>query len=107
MANEKAKPVKELRMGKIKAAIWANDTEYGVRHNVTFTRLYKTDKGWESTASFGRDDLPLLVKVANQAHDWLFSEATAPTASQNGTPRAVPASRYDSSQETPMEEIPF
>ena len=81
----KVKPVKELRMGRIKAAIWANDTESGVRHNVTFTRLFKTEDGWEYSASFGRDDLPLLVKVADQAHDWIFSDGSAPVAERPDT----------------------
>lgn len=38
----KAKPVHEVRLGRIKAAIWANETENGVRHNVTISRLYKS-----------------------------------------------------------------
>lgn len=64
----KARPVTEVRCGHIKAAIWKNETEAGVRHNVTFHRLYRDDKGWKSSDSFGRDDLLLLAKVADLAH---------------------------------------
>ena len=42
--------------------IWKNNTEAGVRYNVTFTRLYKQGDQWASTESFGRDDLLLLAK---------------------------------------------
>ena len=62
----KQKPVHEVRLGRIKAAIWENDTQNGTRHNVTFTRLYKDGEQWKDSTSFGRDDLPLLAKVADK-----------------------------------------
>jgi hypothetical protein len=63
------KPVEEVRIGSVKAAIWKNETESGPRFNVTFQRLYRDgDNGWRSTDSFGRDDLLVLAKVADQAH---------------------------------------
>jgi hypothetical protein len=72
MAQEK--PVHEVRLGKIKAAIWLNQTDNGNRYNVTFSRIYKTDGGWESSTSFGRDELPLLAKVADMAHTWTYQQ---------------------------------
>jgi hypothetical protein len=68
------KPVHEIRLGAIKAAIWANDTQNGVRHNATFQRLYKDGDEWRTSDSFGRDDLPLVAKVADMAHTWIFQE---------------------------------
>jgi hypothetical protein len=68
----KEKPVHEVRMGSIKGAIWKNDTQNGVRFNVTFTRLYKDGDDWKSSDSYGRDDLLLLGKVADKAHSWIF-----------------------------------
>jgi hypothetical protein len=70
----KTKPVQEVRLGSIKAAVWKNDTSNGVRYNVTFSRLYKDGNDWKSTDSFGRDDLLALAKVADQAHSWIFHE---------------------------------
>ena len=61
-------------MGAIKAAIWKNDTQSGVRYNVTFSRLYKDGDEWKSTDSFGRDDLLVLAKVADHAHSWIFAQ---------------------------------
>ena len=67
--QNKSKPVEEIRIGSIKAAIWKNSGESGSRFNVTFQRLYRTEDGkWLSTPSFGRDDLLVLQKVANEAH---------------------------------------
>lgn len=68
MSTQSNKPVAELRLSLCKATIWANETPSGVRHNVTFTRLYRKDDQWRETSSFGRDDLLLLAKLADMAH---------------------------------------
>jgi hypothetical protein len=72
--TQKVRPVHEVRLGRIKAAIWANQTESGVRHNVTVMRIYKDGNDWKTTDSFGRDDLPLVAKVADLAHTWIFQQ---------------------------------
>jgi hypothetical protein len=42
---------------------------------VTFTRLYKDESDqWKDSTSFGRDDLPLLAKLADQVHSWIFEQ---------------------------------
>ena len=88
MAN---RPVQEIRLGRVKAAIWENETEKGsgptatvTRHNVTVARLYKDGDDWKTTDSFGRDDLPLLAKVVDLAHTWIF------TKTQDGITQSVP-----------------
>ena len=70
MANQK--PVDEIRTGRVKATIWRNGTDEQPRHNVTFGRLYKEADQWKTTQSFGRNDLLVLAKVADQAHSRLF-----------------------------------
>ena len=76
------KPVAEVRVGAVKAAIWPNQTESGVvRHNVTFSRIYKDAEGnWKSTPSFGRDDLLVVAKVADMAHTKIFEVANGHSA---------------------------
>ena len=39
------------------------------------SRLYKDGTQWKDSASFGRDDLPLVIKVADQAHNWIFNQS--------------------------------
>ena len=69
---EKKKPVHEIRLGKVRAAIWQNETNDGsIRHSVTFSRLYKEGEQWRDSASFGRQELLLLIKVADQVHTFL------------------------------------
>lgn len=73
MANQKNKPV-EFKLGPVKALVWANETSSGIRHSVTFVRIYRKDDQWQETSSFGRNDLPLLEKVASRAHDYIFQQ---------------------------------
>lgn len=64
------KPVRNLRLGRLKAAIWANPNGDGrTFYNVTFSRTYRDEAGsYHDTDSFGRDDLLPLGKLADQAH---------------------------------------
>ena len=75
--QEKAKPVHEVRYGAIKAAIWRNETENGIRYNTTFSRLYKSGEQWETTESFGRDDLLLLSLMVQWSFEWIINQPSA------------------------------
>ena len=76
-ANTTRRPVHEVRMGRIKAAIWENKTDQGTRHNVSITRIYKDGNAWKESTSFGRDDLPLVIKIADAAHVWIYANGTS------------------------------
>ena len=71
----KDKPIHEVRMGMIKAAVWKNDTQNGVLYKATFSRIYRDGNEWKTTESFGRDDLLVLAKVADQAHSWIHMQS--------------------------------
>ncbi len=71
MAN---RPIHEIRLGKVKAAIWRNETDSGIRYSVAIVRIFRTDNGWESSPSFGRDELPLVAKVADRVHSWIYEQ---------------------------------
>ena len=73
----KKRPVHEIRLGRIKAAIWENETENGAHHNVTLSRIYRQDDKWKDTSSLGRDDLLVAGKVLDQAHSWIMLDAHA------------------------------
>jgi hypothetical protein len=78
----KNKPVHEIRLGRMLAAVWQNETEAGPRRSVTFTRLYKDGEQWKDSASFGREDLLLLAKLADAVHTWLYQSAADPQPSE-------------------------
>ena len=68
-------PIQVIRMGYVKASIWKNETKSGVRHAVTVCRLFKNGDVWQESTRFGRDDLPLVSKVTELAHEWIFFQS--------------------------------
>jgi hypothetical protein len=67
------KPVNTIRLGRVKAVIWTNQTEKGPRSSVQIARLYRDGEEWKETHSFNRDDLLLVAKVADLAHSWIHA----------------------------------
>lgn len=65
-----------MRMGRIVGAIWKHTQDDGkVWFNVTFSRIYKdSQNNWARSDSFGKNDLPLLAKIADQCHTWMYVE---------------------------------
>lgn len=77
-------PIKTFRLGRIKAAVWENEAEQKKFFNVTFARTYLDDaKQYRDTDSFGRDDLPLVAKLADQAHTFIFARLAELKAEQS------------------------
>lgn len=73
MVKNNNPPVHEVRLGRVKGLVWENETRNGVRFSVTIVRLYKDEEKWLESNSFDRDDLPLVVKVADQLHTFIFN----------------------------------
>jgi hypothetical protein len=66
--REPNRPVHTIRLGRVSAAIWRNETEHGLRFSVTAERLYRDqDDRWQSTRSFRPGDLPTLIQVLQLA----------------------------------------
>jgi hypothetical protein len=84
--SQKLKPAHEIRLGRIRAAIWANQADNReVWFNVTVSRLYKDGEQWKDTTAFGRDDLPIVAKVADMAYAWIWGqEAVSSRGSAHG-----------------------
>ncbi|PTY03663.1 hypothetical protein DB347_20740 [Opitutaceae bacterium EW11] len=66
------KPAHSIRIGRIQAAIWGNETSEGKTfYSVTITRTYRDGEKLANSDSFGRDDLLVVAKVADLAHSWV------------------------------------
>ena len=66
-------------MGRIKAAIWENGTPDKKFYSVTFSRTYVDEaKAFHDSDSFGREDLPLVEKLADRAHAFIFERLSGP-----------------------------
>lgn len=80
------KPI-TFKVGRVRAAVWTNESEKGRWHSVSFSRLYKDKDGnWQDATRFSREDLPLLIKAADQAHTYLYQgQAGGETADEEWT----------------------
>jgi hypothetical protein len=74
----KNKPAHEVKLGRVKVVVWANETDGGVRHNVTVRRLFKREGSatWEQSDSLGREDLPLAMEALRQAWVWIYAQGS-------------------------------
>jgi len=81
--TKSSRPKHEIRLGRIRAAIWENDTKNGTQFNVTVSRLYKDGDTWKDSTSFGRDDLPLVAKVMDLCHSWIYGTKDSANTSAN------------------------
>ncbi|MEK6703198.1 MAG: hypothetical protein AABZ53_13110 [Planctomycetota bacterium] len=97
--TEKPKPIHTLRLGPIQAAIWSNPGQHGPFYNVTIDRRFKDAQDqWQSSGSFGRDDLLIVAKVADAAHTYICERQASDRSAQDGngheptgSPSAAPA----------------
>ena len=74
--SDVVRPVHEIRLGRIKAAVWANPSDNGVWHTVTIMKLYRAESTseWRTSHSFGRDELLIVAEAARQAAVWIFNK---------------------------------
>jgi hypothetical protein len=61
-------PVHTICYGRIKAAIWKNQTNKGDVYNVTVTRSFRDGDGWHDSQNFSYDDLMIGAKLLYDAH---------------------------------------
>ncbi len=78
MKTSKTQPIHEIRLGRVKAAVWRNTNANDLHYNVTFSRIFRDGETWKTSHSFGPDDLLLLAKVADQAHSWIHAQVQEP-----------------------------
>lgn len=72
--SSSSRPTHEIKLGRIRASIWLNESERRDSwFNVSINRLYRDGNEWKTTTSFGRDDLPLVVKAAEMAYAWIWN----------------------------------
>jgi hypothetical protein len=70
----KTRPVHELQLGNIKAAIWRHAVDGALRYEVTFSRF--DNDGRIDSDSFRREDLRVLAKVSDMALNWICDQGS-------------------------------
>jgi hypothetical protein len=72
--EKKSVPVHVVKLGKVQASIWRNETKHGPRFNVTACRLYLENGEWKRSDSFGRDELLAASRALQVAYDWIWTQ---------------------------------
>jgi len=67
-------PAHKVKIGLITATIWKNESFY----SVDISRSFKNNEGsWQSTTSFGHNDLLNLSKCVERAEIWVARQSNA------------------------------
>ena len=69
-------PVHEIRRGLIKVKIWRKCVHNRLFHTIAVTRLFRNGDLWKESSLFGRDDIPLLRLVLDEAHLWIHQQSS-------------------------------
>lgn len=75
MANNK--PVHQIRLNVIRAAIWLNESDKTGESwfTVTVSRSYRDKEQFKDTTTFRRDDLPIVGKALEMAYAWIWEQS--------------------------------
>lgn len=81
--EKKTMPVYVVKLGKVQASIWRNETKHGPRFNVTACRLYLENGEWKRSDSFGRDELLTACHALQAAYDWIWTQPKTAAAEED------------------------
>ena len=68
-----AKPKLEIRRGLIKVRIWQRKSKNEVRYSLSVVRLFRNGDQWKESTRLGRDDIPLVRLVLDEAYEWMLT----------------------------------
>jgi hypothetical protein len=78
MEQEEKKPVKQIRNGNVKLAIWENSSKDGdTFHTVSVSRIYRASDGVKFTSNLSASDIGNLILAATRSGLWLSDPRAA------------------------------
>ena len=80
MSNTTSKPVHEIRLNRVKLAIWQNQGQNGAYFSVSVSRVFKKDDDWQRSDTLQAGDLLALAKAADLADSWIREQPRTPAA---------------------------
>lgn len=69
-----ASPVVEIRRGLIKVRVWQRRSKKGGRYSLSVVRLFRNGDQWKESTRLGRDDIPLVRLLLDEAHTWMLTK---------------------------------
>ena len=80
--SDTKKSVARVNLHPVSVAIWANQTEKGVRYSVTIASRYKDSGGkWKNSVSLSENELLLAAKALDLAHSEILKLRAADRSS--------------------------
>lgn len=76
MSQDKNSPVQVFRAKGVKVSVFQNSSDANVWHKVTIQKIYKEGEQWKTTASLGRDDLPVAQMLIGRAWEFILELET-------------------------------
>ena len=69
-----SEPALELRRGLIKVRVWRRQSKKGTRYSLGVVRLFRNGDQWKESTRLGRDDLPVVRMVLDEAYTWILMD---------------------------------
>jgi hypothetical protein len=69
------RPVHEIRLGAVRAAIWEDENHDEPRFRVSITRGLRPGERHARHDLFDADDLPVVAELVDLAHLWICEQA--------------------------------
>lgn len=70
----KTKIVREIRHGLLVLRIRRVRASDPARHLISIHRLYRNGELWHESSRFGRDDVPFMRFLLDEAHTWMVTQ---------------------------------
>jgi hypothetical protein len=64
--------VHEIKRGLIKAKIRRKPSRDGAKYSVSIVRLYRNGDHWKESTRYGRNDIPVIRLVLDEAFGWIY-----------------------------------
>ncbi len=70
-----ATSIHEIRLGRVRALIWREESAEGARHWVTVGRTTSSGPRTRPPGAFEPEDLPVVAEIMDLAHLWICEQA--------------------------------
>lgn len=70
----RTKLVHEIRQGLLVVRIRRATSADSVQHVLSIHRLYKNGEFWHESTRLGRDDIPFIRFLLDEAHTWILGQ---------------------------------
>ncbi len=70
----RTKLVHEIRQGLLVVRIRRAKSDGTIRHMLSLHRLYKNGDLWHESTRLGRDDIPFVRFLLDEAHTWMIEQ---------------------------------